>query len=185
MASINLWGIVLPKPTNILGKPVHTLRVESRDRPKCNRLEFDESRGMVVVELEAKAEMPNLVLIPKEQVSAMVPMPKKADLKYELFADDDVPTVEQLEAQRAKAREEAAERATKAKLPDETVSSSKSEVVVTCSPGNPCEDGCARCAPRAAGVGKYEVNIETGGVKEIKPQPKKRGPKKGWKSKKK
>lgn len=57
------------------------------------------------------------------------------------------------EAEKNKPKEE-----TKAKLPDETVSSSKSEVAVTCSPDNPCQDGCAGCSP----------------AKEEKPKSKKR-----------
>lgn len=126
MGSIKLWGIVLPKMTNILGKPAQTLRVDSTDKPLVRRLEFDEGRGIVVVELAPKPTLPempdapNTVLLPKEQVAVMVPMPKKQDKKYELFADDDDPTpAEQLAKAnaRAKAFREAEE--AKAKLEEE------------------------------------------------------------------
>jgi hypothetical protein len=81
---------------------------------------------MVVVTVEGKPEMPDTVLIPREQVAVMVPKPSNYDKKYELFADDDVPMPKagenKLEDYAVTPKSE-----TKAKLPDETVSSSKSK----------------------------------------------------------
>ena len=126
------------------------MRVDGTDRPRVKRLEWLADKGMVLVELESKPEMPTVILLPREQVSAIIPLKSKP------------------------------KEATKAKLPDETVSSSKSGELKT----GPVEGMTyleaaykerGKSQPRAAGVGKYEVDTETGGIKEIKPKPKKRG----------
>ena len=162
MKSIELWGIVLPGMRSILGKPCQTLRVDSTDKPLVKRLEYHPDERMVVVELAPKPTLPempaapNTVLIPEAQISSMVPMPKKQDKKYELFADDDDPTpaeqlakanaraaayreAEAVEAKKAAIRQDIyltalAKEATKAKLPDEAVSSSKLSCLLYTSP---------------------------------------------------
>jgi len=71
--------------------------VDGTDRPRVKRLEWLADKGMVLVELESKPEMPTVILLPREQVSAIIPLKSKP------------------------------KEATKAKLPVESVSSSKSE----------------------------------------------------------
>jgi hypothetical protein len=111
----------------MLGKTAKTLRIKSDDKPKVKRLEWQPSERMVLVELEGKPEMPSTVLIPQEQVAVIIPKPKDMNEKYELFLDDDIPSpAEQLAAANARSAAVRAEHeATKAKLPDESVSSSK------------------------------------------------------------
>ena len=55
MKSIDLWGIVLPRQTNFLGKSAQTLRIDSQDKPLVKRLEWCPDQGMVVVTVEVEA----------------------------------------------------------------------------------------------------------------------------------
>ena len=152
MESIKLWGVVLPRMTNMLGKSAQTLRIDGKDKPVVTRLEWSPEEGMVLVELESKPEMPTVILIPREQVSAMVPMPKKA---------------------------------TTAKLPDETVSSSKSEVLkreITLDklPGKPkaaieYSTTYEPPEPYAGTPTQLKAALKRGQDLLAKPKPKKRG----------
>ena len=90
MTATNLWGIVLPKPTNVLGKTVPTLAVDSDDKPAVKSLELTANRVVTVELLDPKPGTPSTILIPVDQIAYMVPMPKDQDKAYQLFIDDEM-----------------------------------------------------------------------------------------------
>jgi hypothetical protein len=70
---VKLWGVVLPRPTSLMGKTAQLLRMDDTDKPILTRLEWYPDQHRVVVELEPKPEMPNKIIIPESQISAIIP----------------------------------------------------------------------------------------------------------------
>jgi hypothetical protein len=130
MESVKLWGVVLPRMTNMLGKVAQTLRIDGTDKPCVKRLEWFPDKQRVVVELESKPEMPTEIILPESQVSAIVPMPKenKREKALDKIAAQTIKEEKDIAVGEKIGKKIAEEKnGTKAKLPDESVSSSKSE----------------------------------------------------------
>ena len=151
MDSVKLWGVVLPRMTNMLGKVAQTLRVDGTDRPRVKRLEWYPDTGMVLVELESKPEMPTVILLPRDQVSAIIPLESKSKSKE----------------------------ATKAKLPDESVSSSKLREQaledLKAQGGKPPQGRTQEASFKVEGRGILEAADNITHKYDKKPKPKKRG----------
>ena len=177
MSLTKLKRVVLPQSTNVLGTETQLLQMGDSGRPILERLDFEEDKRLVVVEVQGKG----VTFIPLERVSCMDPMGPGEEKDYQVTTAERRQQLAVEEAQRQaqlkkKAQEDKAEAArqrsmnlvnpnhqdalkeaerireeyrkglppaettpfpagrtppqyeTNAKLPDETVSSSKSEI---------------------------------------------------------
>ena len=72
-------GITLPKPMSFMGKTFERTILAS-DRSVVS-LDYNESNQTVRLEVESKAEMPTIVLIPFSQCSGIIPEPSQDQLE--------------------------------------------------------------------------------------------------------
>jgi hypothetical protein len=122
----------------------------------------------VVVELESKPEMPTEIILPEAQVSAIVPMPKenKREKALDKIAAQTIKEEKDIAVGEKIGKKIAEEKnGTKAKLPDESVSSSKSE--------EKCSAVAIKKEYKGGYVGPKDINELDKALR--KPKPKRRG----------